>query len=142
MAPGRVNVIGEHADYNDGYVLPFAVERAVYAAAGPRRDCQVVVTSRQRGEERFQLDGLRRTKQLGYAEAAIWSLREQVQLSTTWMQSAKASASSEPISSATRSAPIWRSCMPPGTLNTWHHSYWPTPAHPSGAISKRCSEPR
>jgi galactokinase len=77
MAPGRVNVIGEHTDYNDGYVLPFAVERAVYAAAGPRRDCQVVVTSRQRGEERFQLDGLRRTKQLGYAEAAIWSLREQ-----------------------------------------------------------------
>jgi hypothetical protein len=50
MAPGRVNVIGEHADYNDGYVLPFAVERAVYAAAGPRRDCQVVVTSRQRGQ--------------------------------------------------------------------------------------------
>jgi galactokinase len=76
MAPGRVNVIGEHTDYNLGYVLPFALNRAVYVAAGPRWDGQVVVTSRQRGEERFQVEGFRRTTRLGYAEAAIWSLRE------------------------------------------------------------------
>ncbi len=34
-APGRVNLLGEHVDYNDGIVLPAAIDRAVYLAAGP-----------------------------------------------------------------------------------------------------------
>jgi galactokinase len=37
-APGRVNIIGEHTDYNDGFVLPAAIERETRIAAAPRRD--------------------------------------------------------------------------------------------------------
>jgi galactokinase len=37
-APGRVNLIGEHTDYNDGYVLPTPIDRHVYVAAKPRTD--------------------------------------------------------------------------------------------------------
>jgi len=37
-APGRVNLIGEHTDYNEGYVLPTPIERHIYVAAKPRPD--------------------------------------------------------------------------------------------------------
>jgi galactokinase len=36
--PGRVNLIGEHTDYNDGFVLPVAIDRAAYVAIAPRDD--------------------------------------------------------------------------------------------------------
>ena len=35
LAPGRVNVLGEHVDYNDGFVLPAAIDRATYIAFSP-----------------------------------------------------------------------------------------------------------
>jgi galactokinase len=44
-APGRVNLIGEHTDYNDGFVLPMAIDRAVWIALRPRADRRVVVYS-------------------------------------------------------------------------------------------------
>lgn len=44
-APGRVNLIGEHTDYNGGYVLPFAIDRWTEVALRPRRDSRVLMFS-------------------------------------------------------------------------------------------------
>lgn len=46
-APGRVNLIGEHTDYNDGFCLPMAIERDVRVVLTPRRDQTVRVVSQQ-----------------------------------------------------------------------------------------------
>lgn len=37
-SPGRVNIIGEHTDYNNGFVLPAAIDKAIYVAISPRND--------------------------------------------------------------------------------------------------------
>lgn len=37
-SPGRVNIIGEHTDYNNGFVLPAAIDKAIYVAVSPRND--------------------------------------------------------------------------------------------------------
>jgi len=44
-APGRVNIIGEHTDYNDGFVLPAAIDKEVRVAAAARSDRRIEVTS-------------------------------------------------------------------------------------------------
>ena len=45
IAPGRVNLIGEHTDYNDGFVLPMAIDRATVVALRPRIDGGIAVQS-------------------------------------------------------------------------------------------------
>lgn len=40
-APGRINLLGEHTDYNDGFVLPAAIDRAVYVSITPRKDREI-----------------------------------------------------------------------------------------------------
>ncbi len=42
-SPGRVNIIGEHTDYNEGFVLPAAIDKAVYVAAAKRNDDLIVL---------------------------------------------------------------------------------------------------
>jgi len=47
LAPGRVNLIGEHTDYNEGFALPFAISDGVCVAASARTDGLLAVSSRQ-----------------------------------------------------------------------------------------------
>ena len=47
LAPGRANLIGEHTDYNQGWVLPFALDLGVTVAAGLRGDGLLAIRSRQ-----------------------------------------------------------------------------------------------
>mgnify|MGYP002640480486 CR=1 FL=1 len=60
-APGRVNLIGEHTDYNDGFVLPMAIDRSVWIALRPRADQRVIVYSLDFDEiVEFLLDDLQK----------------------------------------------------------------------------------
>ena len=58
QAPGRVNLIGEHTDYNDGFVLPCAIDRSTVVAASPRDDMTVRVVAADLGHavDEFRLD--------------------------------------------------------------------------------------
>jgi galactokinase len=56
-APGRVNLIGEHTDYNDGFVMPAAIDFYTWVAAAPREDRKLVVYSENvAGGAEFDLD--------------------------------------------------------------------------------------
>jgi galactokinase len=51
-APGRVNLIGEHTDYAEGFVMPAAIDFATLAAISPRRDGKIVIFSENFSEQR------------------------------------------------------------------------------------------
>ena len=59
QAPGRVNLIGEHTDYNDGFVLPCAIDYQAVISASPRQGSvvRVVATDYQNQQDEFDLSG-------------------------------------------------------------------------------------
>jgi galactokinase len=52
VAPGRVNLIGEHTDYAEGFVMPVAIDFATLAGISPRTDGKIVIYSENYGEEK------------------------------------------------------------------------------------------
>jgi galactokinase len=56
-APGRVNLIGEHTDYNDGFVMPAAIDLSVFVRIWPREDRKLAIRSENFGDQiEFDLD--------------------------------------------------------------------------------------
>ena len=56
-APGRVNLIGEHTDYNDGFVMPAAIDLSVFVGVSPREDRKLYIHSENFNDEiEFDLD--------------------------------------------------------------------------------------
>ena len=78
-APGRVNLIGEHTDYNDGFVLPLAIDRAIWIALRPTNDRCVAIHSIDFDQTaEIHLDELA-NENAGWSEylkGVAWSLQE------------------------------------------------------------------
>ena len=77
QAPGRVNLIGEHIDYSDGFVLPFAISDVTTVAIDRRDDGKYTIVSMQRPQHKVVADSL--TPLAGemwarYVLGTIWSL--------------------------------------------------------------------
>ena len=82
-APGRVNLIGEHTDYNDGFVFPAAIDRDVIMAGGARRDRQVRAYALNFNQSsKFPVDNVKqaaegREKWSNYLRAMAWVFHQE-----------------------------------------------------------------
>jgi galactokinase len=79
-APGRVNLIGEHTDYNDGFVLPAAIEFYCWAAVATRSDRKLVIHSENYNETVEEpldsLSPLGKKHWANYSLGVAWALRQ------------------------------------------------------------------
>lgn len=73
-APGRVNLIGEHTDYNDGFVLPCAVDRRIAIAVGPAPEEGALYSADF--DESHPLDESSDVSWADYPRGVAWALRE------------------------------------------------------------------
>jgi galactokinase len=81
QAPGRVNLIGEHTDYNEGYVLPFAIDRTARVAVAARADktVRLLSTYGDQGVVTTSLDSLEPGSAKGWTKyplGVMWALRQ------------------------------------------------------------------
>jgi galactokinase len=86
-SPGRVNLIGEHTDYNDGFVLPMTIDRATWIALRPRTDGQVRVYSMEfSGENTFSLSDIQKASDgwAEYVKGVTWALGQSGRTLTGW----------------------------------------------------------
>lgn len=80
-APGRINLIGEHTDYNDGFVLPAAIDKAIYFAVSKRNDTLIRLNAYDLDDAyEFSLDNLSKSDK-GWANFLIGMVAEMTRTS-------------------------------------------------------------